>query len=165
MKSDILYREEQKFTQWWLWCLLLAPPLFIILKGIFQVYEKQSVVSIVEATLIVLSIETLTSLLIFFLVILLFLFLKLKTTITKVYIKIQYFPFFTKTINWVDIETTNIVTYGFVGYGIRISFKYGIVYNVKGNKGLAIKLKSEKRLLVGTQKENELEQIIAQLKK
>jgi hypothetical protein len=165
MKKEVLFEEEQKFTQWWLWCLLIAPPVFIILKVAIQLYEMHSSVSKIDVTPISFSTDTIISLLIFLLVILLFLFLKLKTIITLEYIKIQYFPFFTKIINWTDIDTVNIVTYGFVGYGIRVSFKHGMVYNVKGNKGLAIRLKSDKRLLIGTQKEKKLEQLITQLKK
>lgn len=51
-----------------------------------------------------------------------------------------------------------VINYGFVGgWGIRLWTKYGTVYNVSGNKGLFIKLKNGKTMVIGTQKSQELE--------
>ena len=41
-------------------------------------------------------------------------------------------------------------------YGVRLGSKYGTVYNINGNKGLAIELKNGKKFMVGTQKAAEL---------
>jgi len=90
----------------------------------------------------------------------LFFLLNLKTTITKDTIKVQYFPFFKKQFAWTTIAEAELVQYGFVGYGIRISMKYGTVYNVKGNKGLAIILNNGKKYLIGTQKSDQIEKIL-----
>src|SRR5690554_7570605 len=53
---------------------------------------------------------------------------------------------------------TTLFRSGFVGgWGIRFTMKYGTVYNIKGNKGLFVKLKNGKTFIVGTQKPEELE--------
>ncbi|MBU2997896.1 hypothetical protein KO500_15750 [Cellulophaga baltica] len=164
MENNVLFKEEQKFSQWWLWCLLLAPFIFSLLTIIIAIYEQFSSGTKNLSLSLIIKNDTAIALLILVAVIIIFLVLRLKTIITTKAIKIQYFPFFTKIIDWSTVETARVVTYGFVGYGIRISLKHGMVYNVKGNKGLALTLKKGKRLLIGTQKEKELEQIIAEIK-
>ena len=100
------------------------------------------------------------SLVIMLVVLMLFILLKLKTTVSPEYIKISFFPLFSKKWNWSDITSAEIVTYGFVGYGVRLSLTYGTVYNIKGDQGLAIHLKNGKKIMIGTQKSNELAQLI-----
>lgn len=91
----------------------------------------------------------------------LFLLIKLKTTINDNEIRMSFFPFVKKKIKWDKIKKAEVVNYGFVGgWGIRIWTKYGVVYNVRGNKGLAIELSNGKKLLIGTQKEAELRRAI-----
>ena len=58
-----------------------------------------------------------------------------------------------------------MINYGFVGgWGIRLFTDYGTVYNTRGNKGLALKLQNGKRLVIGTQREDELKSVIQKLK-
>jgi len=55
------------------------------------------------------------------------------------------------------------VHYGFVGgWGIRLFTAYGTVYNMRGAKGLAIRLKSGKKFLIGSQRSEVLNQFIEQ---
>ncbi|MGB0178253.1 MAG: hypothetical protein ACPF9D_13895, partial [Owenweeksia sp.] len=95
----------------------------------------------------------------------LFLIMKLKTEIDEKSIRMIYIPFTRKTVKWDDVEEARVLKYGFIGgWGIRIWTSYGTVYNVKGNKGLAITLKNGERFLIGTQKEKELEQVLSNLR-
>ena len=55
------------------------------------------------------------------------------------------------------------MNYGFVGYGIRLGSKYGTVYNMKGNRGLAIELNNGKKFVIGTQKEMELKNVVEKM--
>jgi hypothetical protein len=90
----------------------------------------------------------------------------LKTEIDEDSIRIKFFPFANKVFHWKDIAKAEVVNYGFVGgWGIRIGTKYGTVYNIKGQQGLAIQLKNGKKRCIGTQKEAELKAVIAQLHK
>ncbi|MDX1772553.1 hypothetical protein DFR65_10185 [Oceanihabitans sediminis] len=97
----------------------------------------------------------------------LFWFLKLKTEINQKEIKISLFPFIKqKQISWEKIKTAEVINYGFVGgWGIRLGTKYGTVYNTRGNIGLKIELYNGTKLLIGTQREQELKAIIEKLRK
>lgn len=73
----------------------------------------------------------------------------------------SFFPFVKKTTKWTDMKKAEVINYGFVGgWGIRLRTKYGTVYNIKGNKGLAIELLNGKKYLIGTQKETEMYEIV-----
>jgi hypothetical protein len=85
---------------------------------------------------------------------------KLETTIDKRGITVKLKPFVHKNILWKDIKSIEDVQYEFIGYGIRLNTKYGTVYNMNGNKGLFIKLKNGKKILIGTQNETELKNYI-----
>ena len=68
-------------------------------------------------------------------------------------------------MKWYEIEKADVVNYGFVGgWGIRPWTKYGTVYNIRGNKGLAIALFDGQRFVIGTQKEAELKKILLKLR-
>jgi len=143
-----LFTEKQRFNQWWLW-LLLATSLAVPAILVFKETQKPGGFS---------------GIIIIVLVIILFVVLRMKTTITQQNIQLVYFPFVWKTINLSDIETMKVINYGFVGgWGIRLWTRYGTVYNIRGNKGLHIKLKNGKQLVIGTQKSQELEKVVAQL--
>lgn len=74
---------------------------------------------------------------------------------------IEFAPMTKKKLNWSEIKNLEVIQYGFVGYGIRVSSKYNIVYNTSGNKGLLITLKNGRNVLVGTQKEADLKMFIS----
>ena len=153
MKIDL--KEEQKCTQWWLWLILIGIgvlPIFGIYKQLI-LKEKFGDKPMSDVGLIVFCIFT-------FCLIVIFWFMQLKTKIDQNEIRINFFPFFKKRIMWKDIKSAKIVTYGFVGYGIRFGSEYGTVYNTRGNKGLAIELKSGKKIMIGTQKETEMNEIL-----
>jgi hypothetical protein len=86
--------------------------------------------------------------------------MRLKTEIDQNEIRMSFFPFVKKRVSWSEVESAEIVNYGFVGgWGIRLWTEFGTVYNTKGNKGLAIELFNGEKFLIGTQKENELDKI------
>ena len=154
MKTE--FKEEQKFTQWWLWLILIPIgilPIFGIYKQLI-LGEQFGDKPMSDLRLIIFSV-------IIFLLIGLFLIMKLKTSIDKNGIQMSFFPFTKKRVEWNEIKNTKVLNYGFVGgWGILIRTKYGTVYNIKGNKGLAIELKSGKKFLIGTQKETELNNVV-----
>jgi len=138
---EIEFQEEQKFTQWWLWLILIGVgmiPVFGIYKQLI-IGEKFGDKPMSDNGLIIFSIFTLGFLALFW-------FMRLKTKINKNEIQMNFFPFVKKRIKWKDIKSAKIVKYGFVGYGIRLGSEYGTVYNTKGNQGLAIELKTGKKL-------------------
>jgi len=151
----IQFKEKQKFTQWWLWIILVAIgiiPIYGIYKQLF-IGEKFGNNPMSDFGLIVFSVFI-------FGLISMFLFMGLKTEIDKNEIRMNFFPFVKKKIKWKEIKNAEIVNYGFVGYGIRLGSKYGTVYNMSGKNGLAIELQNGKKFVIGTQKENELNKIV-----
>lgn len=149
------FKEEQKFTQWWLWLILIGIailPVFSVFEHLLQEVEStktRSVVGIIGYYLFV------------FAIIALFLIMRLKTEIDQNEITMQFVPFLKKRVSWAEIKSAKIVNYGFVGgWGIRFGTQYGTVYNIKGNKGLALELLNGKKFLIGTQKETELAKTI-----
>ncbi|MCG9791865.1 hypothetical protein [Flavobacterium algicola] len=149
------FKEEQKFTQWWLLLMLIVITL-IPIYGCYQqivLDRKFGDKPISDKGLVIAAIVS-------FGILLLFLFSKLKTSIDGKEIRINFFPFTNKVIQWNEVKSAKLITYNFVGYGIRLFTKYGTVYNTKGNKGLAIEFKNGKKILVGTQKTEELKEVV-----
>jgi hypothetical protein len=88
-----------------------------------------------------------------------FRYLEMETRITGDAIHIDYSPIVKKTLQWKNIEKAEIISYGFVGFGLRLSIRYGTVFNVKGNQGLQLQLKSGRKILIGTQQPETLGEV------
>lgn len=95
---------------------------------------------------------------------------RLTTHIDSRGISFRLFPFQwkEKTLLWQDIELAQVRTYkpiqDFGGWGLRWS-RNGRSYSVKGNNGIQLVLRNQKRILVGTQKSEIVEEMITQYKK
>jgi len=158
MKTE--FKEEQKFTQLWLWIILIG----IGTLPIYGIY-KQLIVGKKFGSKAMSDIGLIFFAVFVFSLIALFWFMRLKTEIDKNEIKLNFFPFVKKRVNWNEIKSAKIVDYGFVGgWGIRLWTKYGTVYNMKGKIGLAIELNDGKKFLIGTQKETKLSRIVNEIK-
>jgi len=152
------FKEKQKFTQWWLWLILIGIALFQV-YGLYQQLIKgedfgdkpMSDFGLIGFTIIS------------FAILFLFWYMTLETEIDQKEIRIKFIPLTKKSYKWEDVKSATILEYKFVGYGIRLFTLYGTVYNTKGNKGLAIELKNGNKLLVGTQKSDELSHIIEKI--
>lgn len=147
------YKEVQRFTQWWIWVLLLGITLIPVYGVIQQVIGGSPMGNNPMSD---------TGLIIFLLLMLLFDYcfwmIRLITKIDAESIRIKFFPFTQREIKWTDVKSYEILDYGFVGgWGIRMGTKYGTVYNTQGKMGLALVLKDGKKCCVGTQQAEELE--------
>ena len=100
----------------------------------------------------------------------LFLLLKLETEVRPDGLYIRFFPahIHFKRFGAEDLseyyarEYKPLREYG--GWGIRCSLKKGKAYNVSGNKGVQLVFKNGKRLLIGSQRAEELEEAIRSIK-
>jgi hypothetical protein len=148
-----VYEEKQKFGQWWVWSLLGGIFfIFAILLSEPNAFKLNSVNFFVFALSLVL--------------IVLFAVLRLESKISQTEVSIKYFPLFKRVFQWDQIQSVELIEYGFVGgWGIRLTKKYGVVYNTQGSKGLFLKLKNGKKLIIGTQKEEEMKEYLMQLGK
>ena len=151
--SEILFREEQRFTQWFIWIFLIGLTCLPIYGIIQQVILNNTFGNkpMSDTGLFVFLIFSLAFCYFFWMI-------KLRTTVTRDHIWIRLSPLARRKILWRDVAKAEIVQYTpWIGYGLRISPSYGTVYNIKGNKGLFMVLKNGKKVMVGTQKSRELE--------
>ena len=165
MNNEILFTERQRFKQWWLWLILLGiNGLFVF--GIFkQVIGGQQFgdkpmsnlgLSITAGLTILLTI--------------LFVNFRLDTTIKKDGIYVRFFPFHLKFKHfaWEKLTKSFVRQYSpiseFGGWGLRFAlFGKGRAFNVSGNKGLQLEFTDNKKLLIGTNKAEELAAILNEI--
>ncbi len=153
------FQEKQKFTQWWLWLILIVTAFvpFIGLSRQLFLAHKFGDNPILDSSMVIFAVTMAV-------IIILFLVMNLKTEIDQKEIRMNFFPFVNKRIEWNDVKKAEVLNYGFVGgWGIRLFTDYGTVYNTRGNKGLALELQNGKRIVIGTQKEQELNRIIEKI--
>ncbi len=155
MKKSVLFEEKQKFGKIFLWLLsffVMGIPLYgIILQIFLKTPFGNNPMS--DVGLIVFALGMLAFCGFFW-------SMSLNTKIDAKAISVRYVPFFNKQFKWEDIDKAEIIKYRFVGFGIRLSFKYGTVFNIKGHQGMALHLKDGKKYLIGTQKPGELQKTI-----
>ncbi|MEO6949170.1 MAG: DUF6141 family protein [Ginsengibacter sp.] len=165
MKNDILFSENQRFNQWWLLALTLGVFIFASYALIRQVFLDNPFINnpISNNALIGSWISALIINLLFF-------GIRLQTRIKNDGIYIRFFPFMLayKHYAWDGLSACYVRQYSplgeFGGWGYRFGAG-GKAFNISGNKGLQLKFKNNKRLLIGTQKPLEIESTLTSLGK
>ena len=153
--AEHLFKEEQRFNNPFIWILLIGIQ-GLFLYGVVQqvIFDKPFGTN--PAPDLVLILFTLLPLAL----IVLFRNMKLTTTVEKDIIIVEFTPFTTREIHEDEIEKTFIRSYKpmkeYGGWGMR--FGNGRAFTASGNKGLQIELKNGERILIGTQRPEELEQ-------
>ena len=160
-----VFKEEQRFTQTWLIALLgisIVIPIILITK---EYLEKNSSMTTNEFLLTLGGIIVSLSFIFFF---------KLTTRIDETGIHYQFFPFHfsLRLIKWPEINKAYVRTYDpiseYGGWGLKggslWNKKNGTAINVSGDIGIQLELKNGKRILIGTQKENEAKRVLENYK-
>lgn len=166
MKTNgILFEETQKFRQLWFVLIMLGFNSLGLYGIISQLYfglpfgnnpASDSGLIIIEIGILVFTFLLMN--------------VKLETQIKKdgIYVKFIPFIFKFKHFEWSQLEKTYITKYkpiiDYGGWGWRIGAK-GKAYNISGNMGLQLVFMDNKKLLIGTQKPDEISQILNQLSK
>ena len=166
MSNETLFSEKQRFNQWWLWLLLLSINA-LFLFGVFkQIICKQQFGDhpISDNGLLLVTGFT------FVLTILIF-SCKLDTTIKSDGIYIRFFPFHLtfKHYSWQSLQKCFVRKYfpipEYGGWGLRLGiFGGGKAFNVSGNIGLQLEFNDNQKLLIGTNKPNELTEILKNIR-
>lgn len=165
--EKIFFKEEQRFTQWWLWLILSSALLAIIIPVVNELSAHSWDTSSEDFSRLILY-ASLTVLFIVAILIVLVLS-KLKTKITREGIFIKFPPLKRKLhkIEVHEIEGFEIRKYRakreFGGHGFRNRRKSGQAYTTSGNIGLQLYLKNGKKLLIGTQKKQTIESAMYKL--
>ncbi len=165
--EKVLFKEEQRFTQWWVWLITAFALFAVIVPLVNAIIEEQAQINssntarlIIYGVLIVLVLAV---------VLIIMPFIKLKTKIAENGIYIIYFPFVRK---WKifpaqEIEKYEIRRYRakleYGGYGMKKRRKVGQAFSMSGNIGLQLYLKNGKKILIGTQKKQAIEYAMVKL--
>ncbi len=157
-ENTVLFREVQRFDQWWLWLLVLIPTSMVWYGAIQQLIFGKAFGENPAS-------DTGVSVLLVLFGILLPIFmysLKLITEVRKDGLYVRFYPFHFsyrrypyKSMNSYKVRSYSpLKEYG--GWGIRYGRK-GMAYNVSGDRGVQLELKNGKSLLIGSQRPEELE--------
>lgn len=159
-KEKILFEESQRFTQWWIWAIIL------VALGV-SIYATMETIQMGDSFFNGSNFRIIIPV---FIIPALFYFLTLKTRVEENGIYVRFIPFHLKEIfvAWDQLEECYIRTYSPLGEYGGWGIKYGLggagkVYNVSGNQGLQLVFKDGARLLIGTQKPHELREIVNKL--
>ncbi|MFY1047854.1 hypothetical protein [Chryseobacterium sp. GP-SGM7] len=159
MQENSAFCEKQHFRQWWLWSILI----FVLGVSIYNFTDSLEYFSTGE-----LIASSSVSVIIF----ILFFIIKLETKIDELGIRVRFFPFHLqfRYFQWKNVEKAFIREYSpiteYGGWGLRGGmFGNGKAYNISGNIGLQLVFKDGKKLLIGTQKSEEINQFLAEIKK
>ncbi|MEX6689008.1 hypothetical protein QTN47_15985 [Danxiaibacter flavus] len=158
--NEVLFSERQKFKQWWLFLGLFAVNglfLFGVYKQVFKGQQFGDKPMSDSGLLIGTGLTMLMTLL--------FLNFRLDTVIKTDGIYVRFFPFHIKyrQYSWSNLKKVYIRKYSalkeYGGWGLRFG-RNGKAFNVSGNEGLQLEFNNGKRLLVGTNKAEELKSIL-----
>ncbi|HEX5172168.1 MAG TPA: hypothetical protein VFW11_23490 [Cyclobacteriaceae bacterium] len=165
--SKSYFEESQKFTQWWLWMLLLAGLVLFIGIASAGVY-----IQIIKGTPFGNNPMSDTGVIIFFVISIVFglamIFIMksfhLETKVDRLGISYRFLPLIRKwhTVYRQDISEWSVVKECVFHYGIH----YGLnskTLNINGDTRLLLILASGKKLYLGTQKPEELSQAMQKL--
>lgn len=146
----ILFQERQHFRQIWLWAILVitaAPIVFGI--AMTREWKGLAIVLLIEGAIMAL-----------------FWLAHLDVTVNERGIVVRFVPFHWKprTIDAGEIAAAERRKYSpigeYGGWGIRSGGVGDWAYNVSGDEGVQLVLRSGKRILIGSQRSGELEAAI-----
>lgn len=151
----ILYREEQRFTQPWIWAVLAVPGA-LLLWGLFrQAVLNRPFGNNPAPTWLLGAVVAF-----FGLLLVLFAVLRLTVEVRESVLSVRFFPLLRKEIPLAEIAECEARAYRpireYGGWGIKYGFKRGWAYNVRGNRGVQLRLRNGKKILVGSQRAEEL---------
>ncbi len=157
--SELYFSEIQRFRKWWLWVMMLGINSIFIYGIIQQIFIGQPFGDNPMS-------DTGLCLSAFFMLILsLLLFnMRMETQIKSDGIYMRFFPFHFKYkfYPWSDIDKAYVRQYNpikeYGGWGLRIG-----AFNVSGDKGMQLEFKNSKKLLIGTNQEIKLKEVLSSL--
>ncbi len=160
--SYSIFKEVQRFRQWWVWLLVLLVAGVSWYGFIQQIILKKPFGNNPAPDPVMIMIWVIFGL--FFPA--LFYSIKLVTEVRYDGLFVRFFPlqFHAHKISYGEIKNYEVRTYSalkeYGGYGIRLGAR-GKAYNVYGNKGIQIEFQDGKQLLVGTQRPEEFASALA----
>ncbi len=165
--KKVLFKEEQRFRQWWLWLILGSALLAIVIPLVNELSVQSWETSSSNSSRLILY--GVLGVLVMITIMVIMLFVRLKTKITYDGIYVAYTPFVRK---WKKISKDELTGYElrkyranfeFGGHGMRKRGKMGQAFTISGDIGLQLYLKDGKKLLIGTQKRQAIKHAMERL--
>ena len=164
MKEEVIFYEQQRFSQSWaILIVVLADAVFT-----FSMVKSLGNSPMSDKVLIFAAVLIMLLTAVFF-------FVRFDTVVNNEGVYIKLFPFFLKykCIPWDTVSKSYVRKYKplweYGGWGIRqrwqIRGRRSIAYSVSGNRGLQLELTNGRRILIGTRKPLELEEVLRKLNK
>jgi hypothetical protein len=160
--QEVHFEEEQSFRQTWVWPLMMGVlVLLVVVLGLVlvQAPHQAGFPQGVIILGIVLLVEMAAAWLVYA--------LKLTVRLDDAGLHIRFFPLVKRDIPLEEIARWEARTYRpileYGGWGVRYGWK-GMAYNVSGNQGVQLEFTNGKRLLIGSQRPEELAAAISQAK-
>lgn len=159
-----IFTEKQRFNQWWVWLLLIVIAGFVVWGFVQQIvmnnaFGNNLAPEIVQYFALVIAI----GLIVFFRVVTLY----TRVDVRGVTWRFSLLHRKEKHISWKEITKAEVIKYhpirDYGGWGYRLG-SHGKAYSVAGKYALRLTLHKEKKLLIGTQKPEELKRILQQQK-
>lgn len=167
---SILFEETQQFRQSWVWILVLPISVFGVVLFLFIMYSQfilgKPVGNHPIPNKTMLWFAPLM-LIVFLSIPILLYYMKLIVQVDFHALHVHFFPLLKKNIliseiaEWKAREYKPLLEYG--GWGVRWG-PSGKAYNVSGTCGVQLKFSNGKRLLIGSQRAEELEAAISRAK-
>ena len=161
MKGKLIFKEEQSFVGTWMWYLVIGIAILSVggtAVSLAYTADTEGIIGLVITAVVTGGI------------IVLFFTSKLYISIDQNSLYYRYPPFVNseKVITKDDVKEIYVRKYKpileYGGWGYRFRFRSGRALNVAGNVGLQFVAKNDKRILLGTQKPEELKQAVRRLK-
>jgi len=159
-----VFIEKQRFNQWWVWILLMA-----VAGAFVWGFVQQVIMGIpfgnnpAPDIMVGFALAIIIGLIIFFRII------TLHTRVDARGVSWRFSPLHRKEkhISWEEINKAEVMKYhpilDYGGWGYRLGIA-GKAYSVAGKYGLKLILHNGKKLLIGTQKPDEMKRILQQQK-
>lgn len=152
--TKILFREEQRFSQFWIWIIILGTAALWLWQLIQQIFLGIPFGNNPAPDGVVIAMGAIPAT-----ILIIFKTLRLETVIDQDGVHCRFKPFQRKfkVIKPGDIARWEVKKYSPVkdygGWGIRTGSLWGkgTAYNVSGNQGIYFELKNGKKFLIGTQ--------------
>jgi len=158
--KKVLFKEEQRFNQWWLWLIIISATLISTVPFMIGIYTQEVLGKPWgnnPGSTVLLVFVLILDLVLMLGIIWLFLKMSLQVEISEGGLHYKFPPLLVKweTIAKEEIGSFTVRTYRpvseFGGWGIKGSSRKK-AFNISGNIGLELVLKNGRKVLFGTQK-------------
>jgi len=159
MKGKILFSEQQKIREPWIWVILFFVFGGLVAASLIDLLRNGDEEAILGVYIMLGAFTFIT---------LLFAVVKLDVVITTEGINIKFSPFHRSYRNyrWEEVVGAKVVKYSPVtyrGWGVKMRGRT-TAYNFFSSRGLLLELRNGRRIMIGTKKRLELEHALEKIK-